>query len=219
MSKELYLSKNRRLLAASAFAILAVLGVADAGRPLLAQQGRPPQQQNAEGPRGNGPPGEQGAAAARRPPENVLRLPANSLTDHTVELPGRMLRFKATAGSIPLNDAESGSLQAEIAYVSYVLARSAPAGRPVTFLFNGGPGAASAYLDIGAVGPWRLPLDNVSASASPAVDAQCRDLARLHRPRLHRSGRRPATATSWRAAILCGATSSRSMATPTRSRS
>ena len=41
------------------------------------------------------------------------------------------------------------------------------ADRPVTFLFNGGPGAASAYLDIGAVGPWRLPLDNISASATP----------------------------------------------------
>jgi carboxypeptidase C (cathepsin A) len=43
------------------------------------------------------------------------------------------------------------------------------AGRPVTFLFNGGPGAASAYLNIGAIGPWRVPLDYISPSATPAL--------------------------------------------------
>ena len=165
MSKELYFWKNKRLLAALVFAVAALLAAADGGQPVLAQQGRPPQQ-NAEGARGNGPPSEQGAAAARA---NALRLPADSVTDHALELPGRMLHFKATAGTIPLNDAENGSLQAEIAFVSYVLADSTPAGRPVTFLFNGGPGAASAYLDIGAIGPWRLPLESISASASAAL--------------------------------------------------
>ncbi len=53
------------------------------------------------------------------------------------------------------------ALQAEVAYVAYVMGSPAD-NRPVTFLFNGGPGAASAYLDIGAVGPWRLPLDNIT---------------------------------------------------------
>lgn len=42
---------------------------------------------------------------------------------------------------------------AEIYSTSYVAAR--PAGRPVTFIFNGGPGAASAYLHVGALGPRR----------------------------------------------------------------
>jgi carboxypeptidase C (cathepsin A) len=41
--------------------------------------------------------------------------------------------------------------------------------RPVTFLFNGGPGAASAYLNIGAIGPWRLPLDGATASTAPVL--------------------------------------------------
>src|SRR5215813_13630238 len=54
----------------------------------------------------------------------------------------------------------------EAAFVAYVLG---DANRPVTFLFNGGPGAASAYLNIGAVGPWRLPFENISASATPAL--------------------------------------------------
>jgi carboxypeptidase C (cathepsin A) len=41
----------------------------------------------------------------------------------------------------------------------------------VTFAVKGGPGAASAYLHLGALGPWRLPLEGstVSASATPAL--------------------------------------------------
>ena len=44
---------------------------------------------------------------------------------------------------------------AEIFSVSYVSERDDPA-RPVTFVFNGGPGASSAYLHMGAVGPRRV---------------------------------------------------------------
>jgi carboxypeptidase C (cathepsin A) len=158
----------RQLFSVIAIALLVGTGL---NAPVLAQQGRPAQE-NAEAARGNqaAQPGEGGARAAQRPQnENVRRLPADSITDHAVELPGRMLHFKATAGAIPLNDAESGALQAEVAYVAYVLGDAADPSRPVTFLFNGGPGAASAYLDIGAVGPWRLPFENISASATPAV--------------------------------------------------
>ena len=151
-------------------ALAALLAGTDFGAPVLAQQGRPAAQQNTEAPRGNAPSGEPGARPARPQNDNAQRLPADSTTDHAIELPGRPLRFKATAGSIPLNDAESGALQAEIAYVSYVRGDAADPSRPVTFLFNGGPGAASAYLDIGAVGPWRLPFDNISASATPALE-------------------------------------------------
>jgi carboxypeptidase C (cathepsin A) len=149
-----------------ALALAVALPVALA-MPALAQQSRPSPQQSADAPHGDAArSGEGGARPGRAANENPLRLPADSITEHTVELPGRNLAFKATAGAIPLNDAESGNLQAEIAFVSYVVG---DASRPVTFLFNGGPGAASAYLDIGAVGPWRVPLDNVSPSATPAL--------------------------------------------------
>ena len=94
------------------------------------------------------------------------RLPADVTTDHTVELAGRTLRFKATAGTIPILNGE-GKLQAEIAYMAYLMPDT-PA-RPLTFAFNGGPGAASAYLQIGAMGPWRLPLDNIVPSSTPAL--------------------------------------------------
>ncbi|SFN34516.1 Carboxypeptidase C (cathepsin A) [Bradyrhizobium sp. Rc3b] len=98
------------------------------------------------------------------------RLPADSTTKQTLDLPGRTLNFAATAGSIRVFDGKGEPL-ADIAYTSYQLDGADRATRPVTFLFNGGPGASSAWLQFGAAGPWRLPLDGeaLSPSASPEV--------------------------------------------------
>jgi carboxypeptidase C (cathepsin A) len=76
------------------------------------------------------------------------RLPPDSTTQHTLVLPGRTLAFAATAGSIRLFDGK-GTPQADIAYTAYQLDGADPATRPVTFIFNGGPGAASAYQQLG----------------------------------------------------------------------
>jgi carboxypeptidase C (cathepsin A) len=96
------------------------------------------------------------------------RLPPDSTTTQTVSLPGRSLSFTATAGSVRLFD-DKGDPQADIATTSYQLDGVDRATRPVTFLFNGGPGAASAWLQLGANGPWRLAInaDSVTPSASP----------------------------------------------------
>jgi carboxypeptidase C (cathepsin A) len=98
------------------------------------------------------------------------RLPPDSTTKHALDLPGRSLDFSATAGSIRVFD-DKGEPLADIAYTSYELDGADRATRPVTFLFNGGPGASSAWLQFGAVGPWRLPLhgEALSPSASPEV--------------------------------------------------
>ena len=118
------------------------------------------------------------------------RLPADSTTKQTLSLPGRTLAFTATAGSIRLFDGK-GEPQADIAYTAYQLDGADPATRPVTFLFNGGPGAASAYLQFGAAGPWRLPINGRRSGFLRLArsDAERRDLARFHRSRVHRSGR------------------------------
>jgi len=130
----------------------------------LAQRGqrpeRPPAQATTQAPSGETPPARPATAPQRK-------LPADSTTDQTVDLSGRTLRFKATAGSIPLNNGDDGSLIAEVAYVAFVM--SGDARRPVTFVFNGGPGAASAYLNLGAIGPWRLPLDRIAISSPPQL--------------------------------------------------
>jgi len=98
------------------------------------------------------------------------KLPPDSTTRQSLDLPDRSLSFAATAGSIRLFD-DKGEPQADIAYTSYQLDGADRATRPVTFIFNGGPGAASAWLQFGNSGPWRLPInaDQVTPSTSPEL--------------------------------------------------
>ena len=99
------------------------------------------------------------------PTPAIPRLPADAVTQHTLELPGRKLQFQATTGVIRQNGID-GQLQAEIAYITYTLAGADAKSRPVTFAFNGGPGSASAWVHIGTMGPWRLPLDGAKVGPS-----------------------------------------------------
>lgn len=78
------------------------------------------------------------------------RLPPTAITSHTTRLNGQSLHYSAIAGTVPLH--EKGKTAAEIFYVAYVK-EPKDTRRPVTFVFNGGPGAASAYLHLGAIGP------------------------------------------------------------------
>ena len=80
-------------------------------------------------------------------------LPAEpSTTRHELRLGGRSLAYRATAGTLPLRDG-SGEVTAQVFHVAYALEEPGTPDRPVTFLFNGGPGAASAFLMLGGVGP------------------------------------------------------------------
>jgi carboxypeptidase C (cathepsin A) len=116
-------------------------------------------------------------AAGRGNPANALtpaeqrRLPPDSTTKHTLVLPRRTLAFTATAGSIRLFD-DKGEPQADIAYTAYRLDGVDPASRPVTFVFNGGPGSASAWLQLGNAGPWRLDINAATMNASASPDLQ-----------------------------------------------
>jgi len=96
------------------------------------------------------------------------RLPPDSSTKQTVTLPDRTLGFNATAGSIRLFN-EKGEAEADIAYTAYQLEGGNPASRPVTFFFNGGPGASSAWLQLGAAGPWRIAFGSEGAPPSPEL--------------------------------------------------
>lgn len=85
------------------------------------------------------------------------------VTRQTLELSGKKLEFTATVGATRLTDAK-GVPDAEIGVTSYVLDGADPASRPVTFVINGGPGAGSVWMQLGAVGPWRIKLVGVSPS-------------------------------------------------------
>lgn len=128
-------------------------------QPAPATQASPAPTGQKSSPRGN--------AAA---PSEARRLPEDSTTKQTISVQGTTLAFTATAGSLRLFNGK-GEPQADIAYTAYQLEGADPRSRPVTFFFNGGPGASSAYLQLGCAGPWRLSIEGDSAvsSASPEL--------------------------------------------------
>src|SRR5437588_9361665 len=83
----------------------------------------------------------------------VLRLlPGDAVSEHSIELASGKLAYTATAGTCPLID-QSGERKAEVFYTAYTSGGSDAVRRPVTFVFNVCPGAASAFLHLGLVGP------------------------------------------------------------------
>src|SRR5882672_5950828 len=114
--------------------------------------------------------GGRGDAATPPAAAEQHRLPPDTTTKQTLALPGRTLDFTATAGSIRLFN-DKGEPQADIAFTAYQLDGADGRNRPVTFVFNGGPGASSAWLQFGNVGPWRLPInaEAVTSSAAPEL--------------------------------------------------
>ncbi len=95
------------------------------------------------------------AAKSDKEPGLLALLPADSTTQHTVQAGGTRLSYTATAGTLVLRD-DKGEKSAQMFYVAYTLQGSGAATRPVSFFFNGGPGAATAYLHLGAAGPMAL---------------------------------------------------------------
>ena len=156
--------------------VLAVLLTSMLGLARAEDAPQPPEQQPATAPSGKKTAGPATRENARDGAPNASaaaeqhRLPLDSTTKHTLALPGRTLAFTATAGSIRLFDGK-GEPQADIAYTAYQLDGAVAAARPVTFVFNGGPGASSGWLQLGNVGPWRLPInaDVVSSSSAPEL--------------------------------------------------
>jgi carboxypeptidase C (cathepsin A) len=179
----------------------------------------PAQPQSAAAPSGQKGPGKRDSNTANPPAAVELhKLPPDSTTKQTVALPGRSLAFTATAGSIRLFN-DKGEPQADIAYIAYQLDGADARTRPVTFLFNGGPGASSAWLQFGAVGPWRLPINADEVTSSTAPDLQPNAETWLDFSDLVSIPSAPATAASSRQATTCANGFTRLTATSNRSQS
>lgn len=87
----------------------------------------------------------------KKPPEEKI-----STTRHTTTIDGQKIPYTATAGNLILKDDE-GKPKASVFFVAYTRdGVKDPAERPVTFSFNGGPGAASLWVHLGAFGPKRV---------------------------------------------------------------
>lgn len=80
-------------------------------------------------------------------------------TKHELTINDQALKYTARAGVIPLKD-EFDKLEAEIYFTAYELDSAAEhSTRPLTFVFNGGPGSASIWLHMGALGPKRVVME------------------------------------------------------------
>src|ERR1700733_5529141 len=94
-------------------------------------------------------------------------FPADKTVRQSIHVGGRELKYDATVGSLPVLD-EKGKTIANVMFTAYTVPG---ASRPVTFALNGGPGAASVYLNLGAIGPKRVQFgaegDSPSDPATP----------------------------------------------------
>ena len=88
-------------------------------------------------------------------------LPADAHVAQTMQLEGKPLYYTVTVGSLPLT--ENGKKTGEVVFTSYTV--EGP-DRPVTFALNGGPGAASVFLNLGAIGPKHLAFGDEGDSPS-----------------------------------------------------
>jgi carboxypeptidase C (cathepsin A) len=122
-----------------------------------------------------------GDAKADKTPEP----PKTSVTEHTMTVDGQTIKYKATAGYLTLSDEkeekpgaspspeasptpEGGKPKARIFFIAYTREDAGDSGaRPVTFAFNGGPGAASVWLHLGELGPRRVKLGELEPNSGP----------------------------------------------------
>jgi len=79
-------------------------------------------------------------------------LPPDAHAEQSIQMEGKTLHYTATVGTLAVRDSK-GALSGEVVFTSYIMEGK---DRPVTFAFNGGPGAASVYLNLGAIGPKKV---------------------------------------------------------------
>lgn len=113
-------------------------------------------------------PAAKGEAAKER--EGHAREEAPVVTHHEARVGGRVLRYTVTTGMMPLKN-EAGETEASIFYMAYVADRTAGVEkRPLTFSFNGGPGSASVWLHLGAIGPKRVRMLEEGGMPAPPYE-------------------------------------------------
>src|ERR1700722_8671606 len=82
-------------------------------------------------------------------------VPPPVVTHHHITIDGKTINYTATAGYMPIKDADE-KLMAKIFYIAYVADVESADKRPITFVFNGGPGSSSIWLHMGAISPVRV---------------------------------------------------------------
>ena len=109
-------------------------------------------------------PAKEPASAAKAQTSAAEKL---SVTHHSLLINDRAYDYTATAGRLPVVD-KSGKHAADIFFIAYTKEQVQDfALRPIAFAFNGGPGAASVWLNLGAFGPKRVELPEEQQPSAP----------------------------------------------------
>ncbi|MGA0587605.1 S10 family peptidase [Dyella sp. KRB-257] len=98
------------------------------------------------------------ARSKEKSPDAALVKPQSSETEGSVTVEGRRVDYKAVAGTLVLHGKGDKEHEPTVSmfYTAY-FKKGVPAGqRPITFIYNGGPGSATVWLHMGAFGPKRV---------------------------------------------------------------
>ncbi|MEO7063725.1 MAG: peptidase S10, partial [Dokdonella sp.] len=107
-------------------------------------------------------------AKAANKDEKPIPPEKTSVSHGSVEVGGRTIHYTATAGTVLIRDDKDNKPDASVFYVAYTVDRGRhDADRPVTFLYNGGPGSSSVWLHMGSVAPVRVESASAGATAPP----------------------------------------------------
>lgn len=96
------------------------------------------------------------------------QIPAesSSVTPHSVTIDGQIVRYTARAGNLLLKN-DSGAVTGSMFYVAYTKDGTDVRRRPVTFVFNGGPGSSSIWLHMGSFAPVRVVTSDAQPTPPP----------------------------------------------------
>ncbi len=137
-------------IAAPAF-MLAALTLACVSMPVLAQQERRAVTETKE-----------------EPSKDLPVTPeTTAVTQHQETIGGRAIHYTATAGNLLIAKEDHDEIEKpyhSIFYIAYTEDGAEAKSRPVTFLYNGGPGSATIWLEMGSVGPVRVQTDSPEAT-------------------------------------------------------
>ncbi len=100
-------------------------------------------------------------------------------TKHSLTIPDGELHYTVRTGEIPIPGEKEQNATARIFFTAYTLDNGSPEDRPLTFAFNGGPGAASVWLHLGALGPKIVSMPSDGSPPQPPARLQSNPLTWL----------------------------------------
>lgn len=143
---------------------LVLVALALLGGSILAQPPFNPQQgQRTQPPGRTSPPTDSSA------PSSIMTELETKVSQHTITLHGKPIAYTAYAEQIPLRN-DNGEIEVRMFCASYLQDGVDPRNRPVTFAFNGGPGSATLWLHMGALGPKRAPMPDDGSLPKPPYE-------------------------------------------------